>query len=362
MNEVSLNHTYEYWNDSSSTIGVSNCSEMKQEYTDDRKDEHSMILQIRQNENNKVDRQPPAVPKRTESWDTDLETGGDKKPAALQRPSLIADGPEEPNVEVLADDDGDKKPRPLPKASPTRTTARSTKKINAKVDMTGLQMSPEVNGVAKKLSPNIKMDASSMRLEKRQEKRLQRLSRHPTSPNVSSAPISWEMHNHQSTKRNDTTVSFQYLEPNSSSDRTGENRPRSFEYPQPGASTAPPVPRSSDPWALTTKMSEQTIGDGEILSTPDLEALPVDEEDNERVRDSERDNKKLRKQVQTITHSQSNSVDLDTAQEEEVTGENDHTKHCRLSKTVFWMLMWLGFLVVAAIGSAATLLQIRNRL
>jgi hypothetical protein len=375
MTEFSLNHTYGHWNESSSTIGVSNCSEMKKEYSGDRKDEHSMILQIPRNENNgidkidkidKIDRQPPAVPKRIESCDTDLETDGDKKQAALRRPSLIADSPEaeEPDIEVLPDDDGDKKPQALPKATATRTTARSTKKINAKVNMAGLQTSPEVNGVnsvAKKPPPNNKMNASSMRLEKRREKRLQRLSGHLTYQHVSSAPISSEMNNHQSTKsnNNDTTKSFQYPAPNSSSGRTGENRPRSFEYPQPGAYAAPPVPRSSDPWdPTTTTMSEQEIGEGEILSTLKLEALPVDEEDNERVRELEKDNQKLRRQVQeTIVHSHtSNSVDLDIAQAEEVTAENEHTKVCGLSKRVFWMLMFFGVLVVAAIGSAATLL------
>jgi Leucine-rich repeat (LRR) protein len=346
MTEFSINHTYEHWNELSSTIGVSKCSEVKKEYIGDRKDEHSVIPQIRQNENNGTDRQPPAVPKRTESCDTDLETGGDKEPAALRRPSLIADGPEEPDIEGLPDDDEDQKPLALPKASATRTT----KKINAKVDMTGLQMSPELNGVAKKPPPDKKMDASSMRLEKRREKRLQRLSGQPTSQNVSSSPISWEMHNHQSTKMNETTGSFQYPEPNSSSDRAGENCRPSFEYRQPGAYAAPPVPRSSDPWDLTTRMGEQTIGEGNFLSTLNLEALPVDEEDNERVRDLERDNQKLRRQVQTIT------VDPDIAHAEEVTGESEDTKVCRLSKRVFWMLMLFGFLVVAAIGSAATLL------
>jgi hypothetical protein len=120
---------------------------VKKECIGDRKDEHSVILQIRQNENNGIDRQPPAVSKRTESCDTDLETADDKKPAALQRPSLIADspeepdteiadGPEEPDIEVLPDDDEDKKPPTLPKVTGTR---RSSKKINVIIDMTGLQ-------------------------------------------------------------------------------------------------------------------------------------------------------------------------------------------------------------------------------
>lgn len=357
MTEFNLKKDYGYANESSSTIGVSNCSEINTEYGgEEQKDEPLMVLQIRRDEKNEVDRQPPTVPRRTSPPNIQIETDMDKKMAAFAKPSssVATSPPAETEIEVppFYDSDGEKKPRALPIANVSRAIARSSKRVNAKVDMTGLQTSPVADDSGKARKPQ--SDASPMRDEKRRERRLQRLGRPPTNLHATCAPINWERHQQQDAKgRNNATTtttrrSLQHApEPDPSlMVRSGESRPRSFELPQPGAFAAPPVPRSSVD--LTSRSRLRKAGLEDMMSTLKLEALPVDEEDNERVRNLEMDNQRLRRQVE-VAHSTA-SVDLDIAHAEEITVENQHTKVCGLSKRLCGVFICCMILVSAAIG------------
>eukprot|EP00980_Cylindrotheca_fusiformis_P011331 scaffold2619_cov129-Cylindrotheca_fusiformis.AAC.9 len=299
------------------------------------------------------------------------------------------------------------------KNPPTAVSRRNFRKTNSMWDMAGLQSASfdtatrNTNDVAKRPPSRTKIarrnsictpeDTCLHRDEKRREKRLERLSSYPKR---SSAPVDWTRYQQQllqqelqlSDESDTNTRGSSYQDP-----LMGGEDTQSFDGQTPGAYATPPVP---NPWQSPeigrrpsllqspglgrrpsllqspglgrrpSLLQSPGLGrrpsllqsdlEGDMYqSTPELEALAVDDKEIiERLQRLENDNHALRKEVKMSRSVVSGDEDeahvdvahVDVAHAEEVAVENGHSKVCGRSKKVFWPLLCLGAVVLAAAG------------